>query len=57
MLILDLFEEQLTNLIGQEPFQIRVLMRKLKFFSKTIPNIQRKFILHEILTCNDKNPP
>ena len=41
MLILDLFEEQLTDLIGQEPFQIRVLMRKLKFFSKTVPNIQR----------------
>ena len=32
-------------------------MRKLNFFSKTIPNIQRQFILHEILTCNDKNPP
>ena len=33
MLILNLFEEQLTVLIGQEPFQIRVSMRKLIFLT------------------------
>ena len=57
MLILNLFEEQLTVLIGQEPFQIRILNEKVNTFNITILNILSNFIPLEILTCDDKNPP
>ena len=30
---------------------------KVKIFNNTILNILSKFIPHEILTCNDKDPP
>ena len=52
-----LFEEQFTVLIGQEPFQIPVSMRKFNFFNGNILNIPSNFIPHEILTCDDKDPP
>ena len=57
MLILNLFEEQLTVLIGQEPFQIRMSNEKLNIFNITILNILSNFIPYEILICDDKNPP
>ena len=57
MLILNLFEEQLTVLIGQEPFQIRMSNEKVKIFNITILNILSNVIPYEILICDDKNPP
>ena len=57
MVILNLFEEQLTALSGQEPSPIRVSMRKVNISNNIILNILSNFIPHEILTCGDKDPP
>ena len=30
---------------------------KVNLFNKTIKNITRNYILHETITCNDRDPP
>ena len=57
MLILNLFKDQLKDLIGQEPFQIRASFEMNIIFINAILNILSNIIQHEILTCDDKDPP
>ena len=58
ILILNLFEEQLTDLVGQErAFSNMSVNEKVSDFNNTIFNILSNFAPHDILICNRKDPP
>ena len=52
----DLLDVTSKNLIGKEHFLTSV-NEKVYIFNRTILNILSNFMQHEIIVCNDKDPP
>ena len=57
MLILNLFEKQLNGFNWTRAFSNTSVNKKVNIFNSTILNILSNFIPHEMLTCDDKDPP
>ena len=55
--ILTLTEEQLATSIGKKPSITLVLTKKVSIFNETILNVLSKYIPHETVACDDKDPP
>ena len=53
--------ENIRKAIGQFPWTIHLtnidVNEKVNLFNKTIKNIIRNYILHETITCDDRDPP
>ena len=55
--ILIAFKEQLKFLIRKRHFSMLMLTKNLLIFNEIILNIIRNFIPHEIVACDDRDPP
>ena len=54
--MLTILEEQLMVSSGKSRFKIRTSMT-VHLFNRTIKNILHNFIPHEVITCDDRDPP
>ena len=52
----DLIRRSINGLTGIEPLQINMWMKSL-IFNKTVLNVLSNFIPHEVIVCDDKDPP
>ena len=57
MLILNLIEEQINEFNWTKAFSNTSDNDKVNIFNNAILNNLSTFIAHEILTCDDKDPP
>ena len=55
--ILTILEKQLIGFQCEKPFQNLNVSDMVHLFNRTIKNILHNFIPHEVITCDDRDPP
>ena len=52
-----LWEKAITDFSWERAFEDLSVNEKVSLFNKTIKNILSNYILHEIITTDDRDPP